>query len=117
MKTYRMWLEECKSIHLEEYKSLNQREVDTRLKKTPTNPQVFKGLSFKQMIVKMKDDYQPMKEVQITKGLLSNPTLLDNLEVETGKPPSQRPSTSEKTTRKGRKTRRPQRSKRPNPLG
>ena len=66
-------------MFVEEFKSLNQRDQDTRQSFEDKVPDdcFLRSLTYNEMIRRLKRIYETEKREEIMKGLLSNPTHLD----------------------------------------
>ena len=93
MKTFHQFLGE-------DYKSLNQRDQETRqtFKDNLPSEDVLRGLSYNQMIRRLKRVYEVEKREELIKGLLSNPTHLDLIRNVPLKGPTPKPSPKKKTS-------------------
>lgn len=89
-----------KSYHqlIEEYKSLNQRDQESRecIKKNLPEDDVLRKMSYNLMIRKLKQVYETEKREEIMKGLLSNPTHLDLIRNVPVKGPTPKPRRKKK---------------------
>ena len=92
MKTYQMFVEE--------YKSLNQRDQETRqsFKDQVPDEEVLRSMSWNEMIRRLKRIYETEKREEIMKGLLSNPTHLDLIRNVPLKGPTPKPSPKRDTS-------------------
>ena len=97
MKTYIQFLDE-------DYKSLHQRdqEIKQSIKDDLPDEDVLRKLSYDGMIRKLKRYYDVEKKEELIKGLLSNPTHLENIYVPPlrGSTPKPRPKNKSSSVRK-----------------
>ena len=92
MKTYHQFVEE--------YKSINQRDQETRqsFKDNLPDDELFRRMTYDEMIRRLKRIYEVEKREEIMKGLLSNPTHLDLIRNVPLKGPTPKPSSRDKTS-------------------
>ena len=92
MKTYHQFVED--------YKSLNQRDQESRecFQDNLPEEEVLRSMSWNEMIRRLKRIYESEKREEIMKGLLSNPTHLDLIRNVPLKGPTPKPSSKNNTS-------------------
>ena len=75
MKTLQMFIEQYQSLHQREQKSRQSVKNKYPQKNLPMN------LTFSQLVLELKKNYEIEKREEMVKGLMSNPTHLDKIDV------------------------------------